>query len=502
MAKKIAVLILALLLTLPFAVSCANNQAPETTTAAQTAIAGTDSDEGSAEATTESLLNIPDTVKFPDTKIRVLYWSDVERPEFEILEENGEKVNDALYKKNLRTEETLGIELEWIGEKGNYNAQGTFVNKAQAGANSTEPYDIHACYSLAAATLTTRGLTEKLSNYSDYLDFTKPWWPKTLIDAASINGSLYFCSGDISSNMLYFMYGCFFNKDMFEAFHNGEPLPYTYAIDGTWTIDKLIELSQGAYEDLDSDQTRSYGDQYGFITIDLHFDAFYAAAGLKTLERNADGVLIPSPDLSSDKTYDLLSKLTTFFTTSGDAYAKGTTSKDSSSAAFAEGRAVFTVDRVYLPTFGVMKSSSVKYGILPVPKYDTEQENYVTCMAFPYTIYSIASQSENKEAAAATLQVLGYNGYDLVTPALFYETMQLRYSDESNDSIMYDYIRNGVYIDIGRIFSTPLNNTTYSLWRDAVKRMDVTTWADALQSALKSLNSTLGRLNKDFSKLK
>ncbi len=502
MAKKIAVLILALLLTLPFAVSCAKEQTPETTTAESAPVAGTTAPEGEQEATTESLLNIPSTVTFPDTNITILYWSDVERPEFEILEENGEKVNDALYRKNIRTEETLGIKLVWVGEKGNFNSQNVFVNKALAGANSSEPYDAHACYSLAAATLTTRGLTEKLNNYDEYLDFSKPWWPKTLLDAASIKGNLYFCSGDISSNMLYFMYGCFFNKEMFESVHSGEPLPYSYAIDGTWTIDKLIELSQGAYEDLDADQTRSYGDQYGFITIDLHFDAFYAAAGLKTLEKNADGDLIVSPDLSSDRTYDLLSKLTTFFTTSGDAYAKGTTSKDSSSAAFAEGRAIFTVDRVYLPTFGVMKSSSVKYGILPVPKYDTEQENYVTCMAFPYTIYSIASKSENKEATAATLQVLGFNGYDLVTPALFYETMQLRYSDESNDSIMYDYIRDGVYIDIGRIFSTPLNNITYSLWRDAVKRMDVTSWADALQSGIKSLNSTLGRLGRDLSKLK
>ena len=501
MAKKILLVLLALLLILPAAVSCADSNVPENTTAADVPQAGTTGAED-VEVTTEPLLNIPDSVKFPDTDISILYWSDVERKEFEILEENGEKVNDALYRRNLRTEEGLGVKLVWTGTPGNYGNQSNFVDKAYAGANSSEPYDIHCCYSLAASTLTTRGLTENLRNYEEYLDFTKPWWPATLIDAVSINGKIYFCSGDISSNMLYFMYGCFFNKELFTAVHNGEDLPYVAAENGEWTFDKLIELSQGVYEDVDGDNERSYGDRYGFMTIDLHFDAFYAAAGLKTLERNEKGEFAVSSDLSSDKTVQLLNKLTVFLSSSGDAFAKGTTSNYSSSSAFAKGLALFTVDRVYLPTFSSMKDSDVKYGILPVPKYDVDQEDYVTCMAFPYTIYSIASFSENKEAAAATIQTMAYHAYDLVTPALFYETMQLRYSNDSADSLMYDLIRKGVYIDIGRIFSTPLGDFTYSIWRGGLKAMNVTAWSSSLNSKINTLGARLKSLNKTLAGLK
>lgn len=498
--KKAFISLLALLLVLPLAVSCASNRTEETTPETTPAV-----QEGatSAELTgdTAAALNIPDTVKFGGTEISILYWKDVERPEFYIEDENGEKVNDALYTKNLRTEEMLDVKFVWEGEKGNFDNQTVFVNKAYNGANSGTPYDIHCCYSLAASTLTTRGLTENLGAYEQYLDFTKPWWPKTLIDAVTIHDKIYFCSGDISSNMLYFMYGCFFNKEIYESVHSGEEMPYEIAVRGEWTIDKLIELSQGVYEDADGDGTRSYDDKYGFMTIDLHFDCFYAAAGLKTIVRDANGDLVASEDLSSDKAYDLLSKLTSFFTTSGDAFAKGTTKTFSSSTAFSKGMVLFTVDRVYLPTFSTMKASDVKYGILPVPKYDKDQESYITCMAFPYTIYSVASFSNHKEEAAAVLQVLAYNSYDLVTPALFYETMKLRYSSESMDSIMYDYIRGGVYIDIGRIFSTPLSDVTYSIWRSGVKRMDVTTWSSALNSGLSTLSKRLDKLNKELKKL-
>ncbi|MBR5006122.1 MAG: hypothetical protein IKY07_03410 [Clostridia bacterium] len=502
MKSKILAAVIAVILTLPLLFACGNPASPEdgTTTAAAEA-----SDTPAPEATTEEIdkagvNNVPESLKYPDTVITILYWEDVERAEFFVEDENGESINDAIYRKNIRTQEGLGIELNWVGTKGNYGSQANFVTQAYNGSVSAEPYDAHAGYSLTASTLTTRGLTQNLKDF-EILDFSKHWWPETLITAATINDKLYFCSGDISSNMLYMMYGCFFNKTLYESVHNGEAMPYTYVHEGDWTIDKLIELSHGAFEELTNDNVPSYGDRFGFYTIDLHFDCFFAGCGMVNLKKADDGSLQVSDDFTTQKPVDLLEKLVNFLSESGDAYAKGTTSNDSSSDMFAAGNAMFTVDRVYMTTFKSMKASDVKYGILPVPKYDKAQEKYITCMAFPYTMYSMASASQNKEATAATLQLMAYHCYDLVTPALFEETMKFRYSSEAEDSLMYDIIRGGVYIDLGRIFSTELSNITYSLWRDSVKSMNASSWSRQSSANLKRLDTALGKLNSTLAEL-
>lgn len=38
-----------------------------------------------------------------------------------------------------------------------------------------------------------------------------------------------------------------------------------WILDETWTLDKMIELSEGVYRDLVGDGVKSKGDQFGFV---------------------------------------------------------------------------------------------------------------------------------------------------------------------------------------------------------------------------------------------
>ncbi len=293
------------------------------------------------------------------------------------------------------------------------------------------------------------------------------------------------------------MYACFFNKDMLIDEHSDMTVNDIYNIvkEGKWTLDKLIELCDGVYRDENANNTIDYEDKFGFETIDLHFDAFYIGSDLKFLEKKDDGSLKLSDDVASTKTITLLEKVTDFLYDSGYAFGKGTTAQYSSAQAFGAGRVLFTIDRVYIASGTLKDVSDFKYGMLPIPKYDEEQDDYKTCMAFPFTLYSVSVTAKDPNASAATLECLASESYRRVTPALFEQSMKIRYSDDAEDSFMYDTIRRTVAMDLSRIFTTPLKNYSYSAFRQSVKDDAAAGWARKIKSISGPLQSSIDEIN-------
>lgn len=445
--------------------------------------------------------DIPDTLKINDT-VTFLYWSDVERPEFFIdeNENDGNIVNTKIIERNKKVEERLDVTLEWVGTKGNFNNQKSFVETATNNVAAGGGYDVFAGYSMTAATLAMNGLTQNLLEL-DHLNFEKTWWPESLTENATIKGKLFFTSGDISTNMLYMMYATFFNKTLFDDHHSDMTVSDLYALanDGKWTIDKLIELCQGIYRDDNGNGIVDYDDFFGFETVDLHFDAFFIGSDIGTVVKNADGELTLSSDFTGEKTATLLEKVNNFLHTSGYAFGKGTTSKYSSAQAFLNEQTIFTIDRVYIAS-GTLKdaSDSFKYGILPIPKYNLDQTDYKTCMAFPYTLYSVSVKARDADAAAAVLECMGSESYRRVTPALFEQSMKIRYAESPDDSVMYDTIKRTVVMDLGRIFTTPLENNSYAPFRNAVKNDTAASWIRNAKSITSVMNASIKKINDAF----
>lgn len=467
--KKILSALLAALFVLAALAACGEPETPSDITSVPVAQT-TAGNVAEPPADTEfAPSNVPADLKYPGKTIKFLYWEDVEREEFFADEETGEKVHDAIHKKNLVTESQLGVTLEWTPHKGNYGNQAVFVTAAENSVNggADTAFDFYCSYSLAAPTMALKGLSQNMLDYP-IIDLSQPWWPSSLVSQATIGGKIYFVSGDLSTNLLYFMYSMFFNKDLYESYHHGESTLYEIVNEGNWTFDELLRVCEGVYEDLNANGSADYGDRFGFQSIDLHFDAFYIGSGLKNLEVDGSGNIVASDDFDSEKVVDLAERLCTFLHTGGYAFGKGTTSQYSSAQAFSKGEAMIVCDRVYIAS-GTLKSSDVNYGVIPVPKYNSDQESYVTCMAFPYTMYSMSVASPDKEAAAATLEVMCYTSYVNLKPALFEESMKARYSREANDAIMYDIIYGNVFFELGRIFTTDTNNIPYSVFRDAIK---------------------------------
>lgn len=493
---RILTAILAIIMLVPAAVSCANTNDPEDTKgdAITTAPEAGNQQTDPVEVETQITSNIPADLKFTGETVKILYWQDVENTEFFVEDTNGESVNDAIYTRNERVQEQFGITLDYTGTPGNYNNQTQFINSClnstQSGADG---HDIFAGYSMTGATLMTQGLAQDLTQYP-IIELNKPWWPATLIEKATIRDGIYFTSGDISTNYLYMMYGTFFNKDMFIDLKGDHSVLYDLVHDQQWTLDKFIEYSTGVFLDQNSDSVASEGDRFGFVTINIHFDSFYTGSELSTVVTNEEGNLILSEDFYSQKATDLVTKICSFLHDSGESWILN------SSTIFSQGMALFTIDRVHLASRH-LKEVDFNFGILPIPKYDLNQENYRTCMAFPFTTYVLSVAAPAAEAAAATLELLAYQSYLLVTPALFEESMKLRYADAGDDSLMYDIIRQSVVIDLGRLLTTQVNNYSYSIFRSAVNSNAAGSWDSSKKANGRLFEKKIESVNKSLDKL-
>ena len=270
------------------AASCARQDDTEDT--GTEAVTTVDPDAGKYDSQGYLKDSLPEKTNLGET-VTILYWSDVENPEFFVEDTNGGKVEEAINRRNAKVEERLGVKLDFIGTPGNASKRADYIAKIRADFSGDRLFDIYAGYTLAMATAATSGFCANLLDHSS-IDFTAPWWPEKLISESTINNKLFFATGDLSTNLLYMMYVMYFNKDMMSA--NSAGSPYDCVDNNTWTYEKMIEMSHA----VDGRQT---GDDpiYGFVANTMHTDPFFYGAGLRTIDRDADGKPVISDSFNS-----------------------------------------------------------------------------------------------------------------------------------------------------------------------------------------------------------
>ncbi|MCQ2428018.1 MAG: hypothetical protein MJ137_06415 [Clostridia bacterium] len=483
--KKTASLILACIFALSLFTSCADSGKQDETTPSAVVDTTVAPDETTSEFDSKGYLkdSLP-TMNFGDKEFNILYWSDREHEEFVAEEQSGEAVNDAIFTRNTTIENRAGVKLNFVGEKGNANNTDGFTNKVKAVIDGGEKdFDMIGTYSMTAGKLAVEGFLSDLKTM-DYLDWKKPWWPDSLIEDATIKGKLFFASGDISANVIYMMYVTFFNRQMVTDRNLDDP--YELVKKGTWTIDKMFELCNGIYEDSDGNGSPSIGDTYGQYAYTLHLDVFLQGSGVKVIDPSSDELVI-SEEFLSDKVGDIVSKVGAFFHMNDRAYLL--TSNSTVHQWFSAQKSLVWNDRCRDGT--TFKTNEVPFGIIPNPKYDTDQDKYYTLLGNPISIYCIPCDVNNEAMSAYVMELYASESYRNVSPALYEINMKYRFTDDATSSEMYDLIRSSVVFDLGRIFAKTLNTpfttfqqaiTNNTAWSISVKANSKTSWKKGIES--------------------
>ncbi len=464
--KKLIPLLLAIIMIVGVFAAC-NDTKPAATTKKPSESEPKDTGKATGDASgdvivddtpTEEKLNLDlDAIDYGNQEFFIYHWQ-TSNPEFDVNEEaeEGDPINEALYQRNLKVEEGLGIKLNFHGEPGGDNQQTSFRSKYELRIQDPEtPVDLIASYSRAAPYMMIAGHTVDLYSYSDDLDISKAWWPNNVREEHEIKGRLFYTSGDASTGLLTMMEIFFVNKTLLGQLDHDYEQFIKDIMNKKWTIDKFIEMTKDVYQDMDDKKGKSEGDMFGLVTGSVTgSDSLYIGMGYKLFEISTeDDVIYTLSDDLGDNTSHYVKKITEWWDSQGVCLSgqDGMPSLGISGmeAIFSGSRALFLSSRI-----GYFNASTceVDFTIVPAPLADENQKIYLTNVGNPYSLFSIASASSDKQLTARALQALGYYGYTYTTPALFEVTFKGKYAKDDYAIELFDIIRSGITFEIGRTF--------------------------------------------------
>lgn len=456
--KKILRLTAAVLVFLTIAAIVGCNDTPEKENPVDTS-EFTDLNTTAAETTPETKdtdLTLPDAVKYDGETINILIRSNY-TTEFCTEQMTGEQLNDAIYGRESKTEETLGVKLNYITcEPGDLNK--TFHDRIRASVTAGDKeFDLVAGYAYYLPALANEGVFKNWHNVEN-IDFTRAWWGSRsgMSESLTIDGKLFFISGDASLLYIQKAFGVFANTTLLSENNIDIKTVYTSVNDGTWTLDKLIQVSSDLSKDLNGDGLYTDADQYGFnLYLKTVADNFFYSFDTPIVTSDGKGNYTVS--MNTERMVNVVSKLHSLVYEGNRSFL--TTSKGTSVSFFTGRHTAFTIGGLeWYPSFNDMTDN---YGVLPYPKYDENQSSYKTGVSDTYSLFAIPTTCSKTAAVGASLEYIGYLSYTDVTPVYYEIVLKGKAARDSESFKMLDVIHDSISFDLGFIYSSALGNPAW-----------------------------------------
>ncbi len=364
-------------------------------------------------------------------------------------EQTGEVVNDAVYERNRSVEDLLGISLEFVVENGHWADRNSFnaliKNSVMAGDGAYDLVNgVTVCVLPAAADgIFTNAL--ELEN----VDFTNPWWVQGMDENLAIGGKLFGFIGDASLSLYKDLSVMYFNKGLLESYQLENP--YELVRSNEWTIDKLFEMASIAASDLDGDSTMNKDtDQFGYIAHYVPQRAFQTATEMKVFDFDEDGN--PFVTSLSERDIDIYNRLNTQLMNREIIYAVDVSDHTELTKIFEAGRSLFMLDFLYATEY--LREMDDDFGIVPMPKADSEQESYHSQIGTSTSMFFVPKTTADVALTGKVCEALSYYSYKNVVPTYYEVALKEKYTRDDDVKEMLEIIRQTAQMDFTFAYST------------------------------------------------
>ena len=432
--------------------------------------------EMAAETTADPYLDdLPDGLTLDGAAVTFLYREEVS-DEFYTDTMNGDIVNDAIYESIRNVEERLNADV---------------VLKTRAGhlLSARQDYKDHVTGTILAGDdlydwvdlmfgappgLMVNGVFTDLHTVR-YIDLDKPYYISGLAETVSIDGHLYFLGGDISLGYLKCLHCLYFNKQVAENY--GIASLYDIVNDGQWTLDKMMEITEAACEDLNGDGKYNMEDKIGFLVHNsVHLKAFWISTGITMYALDSDGEY--KFVFGSERDATICNKLNQLiYQTKGTYYPEINDANDAQIEKYNNLAAKFKSGDVFITTAEMdyavshLRDMEDSYGILPFPKRDEEQDAYVSSSRTTHNSFCMPVTCSDPDKAGAVMEALSSEKYSSVAPAYFEIALKVKYAHDNESAVMYDLIRDTMFFDFGYTYNTAIGSPE-STFTTSIKTQD------------------------------
>lgn len=383
-------------------------------TGEETALTGSDTAQTQAETIPEAKLPVRDLggYEFGLLWPEPIAGNHFIRNELWVETENGEVINDSVFKRNLAVEEDYNIDITC--ETQTFSAIPATVSKMVAAGDNA--YD---AFCTQIAQISPVAMKGEMADFGDmtYWSEDMPWWNHASMDELSIGGKAFFGTGDIIYSDDFYVYHIMCNLKLIEDYDLENP--YETVRSGRWTIDKMIEMASGVSEDLNNDGSYGWEDKYGITLVNSGTKALYYGSGLNVTGKDEKGM--PYLTMYSEKTQSVLEKIlevyyTDNMTLNGNkntATSLGLDHANTTEKCFNENRAVFLVTSLIAAER--IRAAEVSMGLMPMPKYDDAQEDYI-CVLNDMTLVGVPINAPDLDRTSLILSAMSKNRFQPLPP--------------------------------------------------------------------------------------
>ena len=365
--------------------------------------------------------------------------------------ENGDIINDSIYRRNLYVEDTYDVKIKW-----NLNSDPVAVYKKSFKAGDSA-FDLIMPTLPDASKLAADGMFYDMKQMP-YTDLSAIWWDQQAVKELSIGGRLYYCTGDLSFTAIDTIWIMMFNKTLIKEF--GLEDPYAIVKNGDWTYGKLEEMIKGVSRDLNNDGKIDENDFLGFVTpSDRYVRAMILSGGESFTEKTPDDYFnFKSPNSKFLEIYDKTMRLMydnpdvldiNKIKDQGSSYL--TNKYFLAKTMFEENRILFFSE--VMQNIIRLRQMDTDFGIIPLPKYSKEQ-TFVPHYVFvdTTTVAAVPANSPDIERTSIILEAFAAESTYTVIPAYYEVSLKTKFSRDEQSGEMIDLIRASRTYDLATVY--------------------------------------------------
>lgn len=365
--------------------------------------------------------------------------------------ENGDPINDALFRRTIEIEEAFNIVIKAVGVE-RTKVGGEALKVILAGDNAYQAINLQG-YS-AKTVLNSYNSLYNLYDI-DTIDLSHSWWDKNSIDSFTVGGKLFNVVGDMNIRSFFSSTGFMFSKQMIEDYNLESP--FKLIDDGVWTIDKLIEQCEAVTHDVNGDGHVGYEDTAG-----LFGEAISLLWGLNAfgeqIVTNVNGT--PEITLNNERVITGIEKYVTLLRSNTHSiWAADVPKSFSGENIFRTKMLPMLMENRLLYYSGTLvgtldlRSMESDFGIIPKPKFDESQDGYYSSTHPQYLSFTtIPVTNSDPEGTGTILEAMHFLSQKYVFPAIYDTTIINKVIRDEETGRMLDIIRFNRVYDIGYIF--------------------------------------------------
>lgn len=499
--KKLLCMLLALMMLASFLVACANDQGTED---------GTKGEQSEQETGDPNYTdNVPD-LSFGDETVTIL-----SRDKFGVNDEfyaesssdtQSDVVAYAVYTRNMAIEDRLDVKLEMLMDDTDPTAKHSTAVKS-----GSSDYDIVADSTYVIIQAVLKGEFVNLRDMQ-YMDLDKYYWTQGYNDIVSFgeNSKQYLASGALAISMFRYMFVTVYNREVFEDL--GETDLYEVVKNGEWTLDYQNQIIADRYQDSGTVVNKKDDrDMYGLITGDtVSVDPYCVAANIQLVSKNEEGEWFYNTEQFA-RTVDLCEKIQALYNNSSTHVFKTATYDDTGKTdiveAFAASKSMMATVQVFALETNVGDLAEFDYGIVPMPKFDENQEKYATYVQDQVTGIGVSSSISDEDTLAmmgAVLECMASESYATVVDAYYSTALSYQYLQNPESKEMLDLIYDSLTFDFSGACSNIIMNNGGQSIRDQLRPLfsgKSTKLGSTLAKWEKSTNKALGKINEFLAEL-